>query len=218
MTTRSRIRKAPRTEPSKAKFLKKEYTDSGCHGCDSHFLYKNKEFDVNIVLLCALGVGGATVLGAVIGFFARDISLRFSDTVLSYAAGIMLSASVINLILPSLENGGKYALLTTFIGILLGALCLTVSDRLIPDADHINEKASLNDRRRRSVMLFVLAIAIHNLPEGLAAGVGFGTGNMSDAFLIASGIALQNLPEGMVIINPMISVGIKPRWAFLIAA
>ena len=67
------------------------------------------------------------------------------------------------------------------------------------------------------VILFVLAIAIHNLPEGIAAGVGFGSGNVSDAIMIALGIALQNIPEGMVIITPMLTAGIKPRKTFLIA-
>ena len=66
-------------------------------------------------------------------------------------------------------------------------------------------------------MLFVIAIAIHNLPEGIAAGVGFGSGDMSHAFMIAGGIALQNIPEGMVIIAPMLSAGVKPGKTFLCA-
>jgi ZIP family zinc transporter len=67
------------------------------------------------------------------------------------------------------------------------------------------------------VLLFVTAIAIHNLPEGIAAGVGFGSGNTNDALLIAGGIALQNIPEGMVIIGPMLSAGVSPRRTFFIA-
>ena len=67
-------------------------------------------------------------------------------------------------------------------------------------------------------MLFVTAIAIHNLPEGIAAGVGFGSGNTEQALLIAAGIALQNIPEGMVIIAPMLAAGVKPSKTFLIAA
>ena len=66
-------------------------------------------------------------------------------------------------------------------------------------------------------MLFVMAIAIHNLPEGIAAGVGFGSGNTGEALLIAGGIALQNIPEGMVIIGPMLAAGVKPKRTFLIA-
>jgi ZIP family zinc transporter len=67
------------------------------------------------------------------------------------------------------------------------------------------------------VLLFVLAIAIHNLPEGIAAGVGFGSGDVTDALLIAGGIALQNIPEGMVIIGPMLATGISPKRTFLCA-
>ena len=68
------------------------------------------------------------------------------------------------------------------------------------------------------VLLFVLAIAIHNLPEGIAAGVGFGSGNTAEALTIAGGIALQNIPEGMVIIAPMLAAGISPKRTFLYAA
>ena len=67
------------------------------------------------------------------------------------------------------------------------------------------------------VFLFVMAIAIHNLPEGIAAGVGFGSGNTSQALMIAGGIALQNIPEGMVIIGPMLAAGVKPRRTFVLA-
>ena len=74
-----------------------------------------------------------------------------------------------------------------------------------------------NDAKASKVLLFVLAIAIHNLPEGIAAGVGFGSGNVGEALLIAGGIALQNIPEGMVIIAPMLSAGVKPGRTFLIA-
>ena len=168
-----------------------------------------------IVILTALGVGSATVLGAILGFIFKDISRRFSDIILSFAAGVMLAASILNLILPSLENGGKYPFLSTTLGILLGVLTLDGIDRLTTRMSKTNAaEASKADRQRRSVLLFVGAIAIHNLPEGIAAGVGFGTGDVADALLIAGSIALQNVPEGMVIVSPMISIGIRPLRAF----
>ena len=68
------------------------------------------------------------------------------------------------------------------------------------------------------MLLFVTAIAIHNLPEGIAAGVSFGSGDVSQAVLIAGGIALQNIPEGMVIIGPMLAAGVKPGKTFVCAA
>ena len=175
---------------------------------------------MKMVLLTALGVGGATVIGSLIGFVFRKISHRFSDIVLSFAAGVMLSAAVLGLILPSLEYGGKFGIIITVAGIFAGALCLNLIDKLVPhlhrmvgaDIEEHKGNADLN-----KVLLFVTAIAIHNLPEGIAAGVGFGSGNTAEALLIAGGIALQNIPEGMVIIGPMLAAGISPGRTFACA-
>ena len=169
---------------------------------------------MQIVLLTALGVGGATVFGALIGFIFKKISHKFSDIVLAFGAGVMLSASFLGLILPSLEYGGKYGILITIIGIFTGALCIDLIEKLVPHLDTITKT---DNESFKKVMLFVLAIAIHNLPEGIAAGVGFGTGDISSAIMIAVGIALQNIPEGMVIIGPMLSGGISPGKTFLYA-
>ena len=175
---------------------------------------------MELVLLTALGVGGATLFGAVIGFIFKKISHRFSDIVLSFAAGVMLAAAVLGLILPSLEYGGKFGLLITVTGIFAGAVCLNIIDKLVPHLHKLagTEGEAHNNSSIDKVLLFVLAIAIHNLPEGIAAGVGFGAGDNTQALIIAGGIALQNIPEGMVIIGPMLSAGIKPRKTFLIAA
>ncbi|MBR3960854.1 MAG: ZIP family metal transporter [Clostridia bacterium] len=175
---------------------------------------------MQIVILTALGVGGATLIGAIIGFAFKKISHRFSDIILSFAAGIMLSAAVLGLILPSLEYGGKWGLLITVAGIFAGAACLNLIDKLVPHLHGLlgTESESHNNARLNKVLLFVMAIAIHNLPEGIAAGVGFGSGDMSKAFLIAGGIALQNIPEGMVIIAPMLAAGVPPKTTFLCAA
>ncbi|MBO4950576.1 MAG: ZIP family metal transporter [Clostridia bacterium] len=176
---------------------------------------------MDIVILTALGVGGATLIGAILGFIFKDISHRFSDIVLSFAAGIMLAASVLGLILPSLEYGGKFGILVTVIGIFAGALSLNVIDKLVL---HLHKmvgsdiESHPNSSGLSKVLLFVTAIAIHNLPEGIAAGVGFGSGDTSQALLIAGGIALQNIPEGMVIIGPMLASGVSPKRTFIAAA
>lgn len=174
------------------------------------------------VVLTALGVGGATIVGAIIGFAFKNISHRFSDIVLSFAAGVMLAASVVGLVLPSLDYGGKYALLTTVAGVFCGALCVNVLDRIVPHLHKLTgvdtETHPENQERLGKILLFVIAIAIHNLPEGIAAGVGFGTGSTAEAITIAGGIALQNIPEGMVIIAPMLAAGISRSRTFLIAA
>ena len=175
---------------------------------------------MQMVLLTALGVGGATVIGSIIGFIFKKISHKFSDIVLSFAAGVMLAAAVLGLIIPSVERGGKYGLIITVAGIFTGAFALSVVDKIVP---HLHKLAGVEaenhkDSSLNKVLLFVTAIAIHNLPEGIAAGVGFGAGNTAEALLIAGGIALQNIPEGMVIIAPMIATGVKPGKTFVIAA
>ncbi len=175
---------------------------------------------MKLVLLTALGVGGATVLGALIGFIFKKTSQKFSDIVLSFASGVMLAAAVLGLILPSIEYGGEWALLITVAGIFAGAISLNIIDKLVP---HLHKLAGVEKEEHKNqalskVLLFVTAIAIHNLPEGIAAGVGFCSGNDSHALMIAGGIALQNIPEGMVIIGPMLATGVSAKRTFLIAA
>ena len=175
---------------------------------------------MDLVLITALGVGGATVIGAILGFCFKKISHKFTDITLGFAAGVMLSAAVLGLILPSLEQGGRFGIITTVIGIFAGAFCLSLVDKLVPHL-HKLVGADIEEHNNQSlskVLLFVIAIAIHNLPEGIAAGVGFGSENPSQALLIAGGIALQNIPEGMVIIAPMLASGVSPKKTFLCAA
>lgn len=174
---------------------------------------------MSIVWITALGVGGATLIGAAIGFLFRHPSQKFSDMILSFAAGVMLAAAVLGLILPSLEYGGKFGLLITVAGIFAGAICLHLVDQLVP---HLHRFVGADREAHpgldlNKVLLFVMAIAIHNLPEGLAAGVGFGAGDPARALVIAGGIALQNIPEGMVIIGPMLAAGVKPGKTFFCA-
>ena len=171
------------------------------------------------VLLTALGVGGATVIGALIGFIFKNLSHKFSDIVLSFAAGVMLSAAVLGLIVPSVEYGGQFGLLITVVGIFVGAICLNLIDKLVPHMHKLvgGDTEAHNNANLSKVLLFVTAIAIHNLPEGIAAGVSFGTNNNAQAFMIAGGIALQNIPEGMVIIGPMLAAGVTPKKTFVCA-
>lgn len=173
------------------------------------------------VLLTALGVGGATVIGALLGFLLKKPSHRFNDIVLSFAAGVMLSAAVIGLVLPSLEYGGRTSIIITVLGIFSGAFCLNLVDRLVPHLHKmtgVDQEAHPEKTEQLSrVLLFVIAIAIHNLPEGIAAGVSFGTGDALQALTVAGGIALQNIPEGMVIIAPMLASGMSGGRTFVIA-
>jgi len=144
---------------------------------------------MGVVILTAVGVGGATVFGALIGFIFKKLSHKFSDIIISFAAGVMLAAAVLGLVIPSVEYGGKFGLLYAVTGIFAGALCLNLIDKLVPHMhkiigvdteEHPNAKLS-------KVLLFVTAIAIHNLPEG------------------------------MVIIGPMLAAGASPRKTFILA-
>ncbi len=173
---------------------------------------------MTIVLLTALGVGAATVIGAIIGFIFKNISHKFSDIVLSFAAGVMLCAAVMGLIIPSLEHGGS--VIVTVTGVFCGALVLNLLDKLVP---HLHRMSGADieghkNNKLNKVLLFVMAIGLHNLPEGIAAGVGFGTGNTAEAITIAAGIALQNIPEGMVIIAPMLAAGMSKKRTFITAS
>ena len=176
---------------------------------------------MDLVIYTALGVGLATVVGAGIGFIFKNISHRTQDGILGFASGVMLAAAIISLILPSTEIGGKYGIIITILGIFIGAVFLNLIDKLVPHLHKLADNALIDDTERKNklnkILLFVLAIAIHNFPEGIAAGVGAGSGNVANAITIALGIAIQNIPEGMVIIAPMIASGISKKRTFIIA-
>ena len=176
---------------------------------------------MDLVIYTALGVGLATVVGAGIGFLFKNISHRLQDGILGFASGVMLAAAIISLILPSIELGGKYGIIVCVVGIFLGAIFLNLIDKLVPHLHKLSGNPLAEDNESKNklnkILLFVLAIAIHNFPEGIAAGVGAGSGNVSNAITIALGIAIQNIPEGMVIISPMIAAGISKKRTFIIA-
>ena len=134
---------------------------------------------MELVLLTAIGVGGATVIGAIIGFMFREISHRFSDIVLSFAAGVMLSAAVLGLILPSVEYGGKYALLVTVAGIFTGALSLNIIDKLVPHMHKFvgTDSEQHPDANLSKVLLFVREYKSDRITGGAEAYTFLGTAN-----------------------------------------
>lgn len=178
---------------------------------------------MNIIFLTALGVGGATVFGALVGFMFKELTRKYSSVVLSFSAGIMLCAAIFGLIIPAYEHGivkGLPAcLIQLCIGIFLGTVCLDCAKLITPKLYRAlsDKKHGETEQRAHRVILFVCAIAIHNLPEGLAAGVSFGTGSVDTALFISGAIALQNIPEGMVIISPMLLCGFSKKRTLLIA-
>ena len=177
---------------------------------------------MQMVLLTALGIGGATIIGAAIGFCVKNVSHKVNDMILSFAAGIMLAAAVNGLIAPAFELVSGVQMIIPVLGIFIGALFLNLMDKVTPHLHKLagtdGEEEHVNNKNLSRALLFVMAVAIHNLPEGMAAGVGFGNDDVHAALTVAVGIALQNIPEGMVIIGPMLSVGIKPWKTFAIAS
>lgn len=162
------------------------------------------------VIFTAVMVGGATIFGGGVGMLFRRIGQRANDFMLSFAAGVMLAAAIIGLILPSLDGGVSVCI----IGIFIGALMVNLMDLPLP---HIMKMRQSDDKFRR-VCLFVMAIALHNLPEGMAAGIGLGTGNLGQGIMIALAIALQNIPEGIIVTVAMGGVGVRRIKAFIISA
>lgn len=164
------------------------------------------------VWISAAGLAVATMLGAGIGFFIKNLSHKWNDTVMGYCAGVMLAASTLGLLVPSAEMAGRGMWWLVVVGVLCGILFLNVLDLLTPhlhaitgiEAEEHRHNATLN-----KTMLFVLAIAIHKLPEGIATGVGFNAADTSDAWAVTFGIALQNVPEGMVVIAPLLLAGVS---------
>lgn len=172
------------------------------------------------IWISAAGLSLATVIGSALGFIIKELPHRWNDAVLGFCAGVMLAASTVGLILPAAESAGIGRWWIVLAGVMLGVLFLNVLDLLTPhlhkitglDAEEHRHNASLNH-----ILLFVMAIALHKLPEGIAAGVGFNSAETSDAWAVTLGIALQNIPEGMVVIAPLLLAGVSKLRTFVIS-
>lgn len=172
------------------------------------------------IWISAAGLCGATLIGALLGFIIKELPHRWNDTVLGYCAGVMLAASILGLILPAYNMGDGGNGLMVVIGVLAGAAFLNVLDLVTPHMHHItglDPEEHHNNSTLNRVLLFVMAIAIHKLPEGIAAGVAFNGENISDAWSVTIGISLQNIPEGMVIISPLLVVGVSKMRTLIIS-
>jgi len=163
----------------------------------------------NILLLGLLG-GLITALLNSLGtlpiLFLKAPSQRSINIGLGFSAGVMLAASFTSLILPGIEIGG---LIPVVIGIIIGAITVSLSDMFIPHLHFLIGKDSLISSRMKAIWLFAIAVTIHNMPEGLAVGVGFGAGGeyISNAVALMMGIGLQNIPEGLAIGFSLLATG-----------
>lgn len=169
--------------------------------------------------LFSLFAGLATGIGALPIFFTRNISVKWQDIFMGFGAGVMLAATSFSLIIPGLDaagNGVKAAIIIVT-GILLGGIFLWLSDKFIPHEHFIKGKEGVDSFKLKRVWLFILAITLHNFPEGMAVGVGFGGGDILNGISLAIGIGLQNIPEGLVVAIALVSLNYSLKKSFLIA-
>ncbi|HEU4342839.1 MAG TPA: ZIP family metal transporter [Candidatus Binatia bacterium] len=163
--------------------------------------------------LASLAAGLATGVGALPALVVKKAPDRLLDAMLGFAAGIMIAASVFGLLVPSFRLGGVSI---TVLGFLLGAAFLDGANVLIPHWHRLRGLEGPSAQLRR-VWLLLLAMAIHNVPEGLAVGISFGEDDLTAGLVIAMGIGLQNVPEGLAIAFPMMREGYS-RWRAVIYA
>jgi ZIP family zinc transporter len=159
-------------------------------------------------------VGGIIItlfntLGALFVLFKRRVSERFLDAALGFSAGVMLTASFTSLILPGIKHGGVFPV---FVGVILGVLLLDAADHIVPHLHFVRGREGVFTERLKAVWLFIIAITIHNMPEGLAVGVGFGSGNLKEATVLMMAIGLQNIPEGLAASLSALSAGMGARF------
>lgn len=176
-------------------------------------------FNIVLVgLICSLGTGLLTGIGALPVFIKTNFSRKLLDCLLGFAAGVMLAATSFSLIVPAIESagGGVKGATITLIGILLGGIFVDRIDHYFPDTN-LYLGPGLNHDNLRKIWLFALAITVHNFPEGLAVGVGFGDGNIGNGLRLAFAIGLQNMPEGLAVALPFIREGFPIFKAFWIA-
>jgi ZIP family zinc transporter len=167
----------------------------------------------------------ATALGTLPVLFSQKLPERLQDTLFGFGAGVMLAASAFSLIIPGLEaaknvgvfGGGNWAA-GGVIGsaILLGGIVLMLMDRVLPHEHFIKGREGQAARQLRRTWLFVFAIALHNVPEGLAIGVGYAANNGLRADALATGIAIQDVPEGLVVAVALLAAGYSRMFAVLI--
>ncbi len=179
---------------------------------------------ITLGFLGSLIAGLMTAVGAIPILFGKTPSRGVRDMSLGFAAGVMLSASFFSLIIPSLEAAGqRYGEGTVpasiaVIGILAGMGVVAWLNEALPHEHFATGREGPESAALRQIWLFIIAITIHNFPEGLAVGVGFGANGLSGGLPLAIGIGLQNLPEGLAVAVALLGEGYSRFKSFGIAA
>jgi len=175
-------------------------------------------------LVGGLVIAGLNLFGASLILVWRNPSERAMDGALGFAAGVMLAAAFTSLIIPGIETYSNGNPIPVLVGVALGALFLDRSDVLVPHAHYLlsghrradaanpGEELPVSDERLAGVVLFILAVTLHNVPEGLAVGVGFGSGDLGTAIPLMLAIGIQNIPEGLAVSVAAINAGLDRRF------
>ena len=169
---------------------------------------------VVVGFLASILAGLATGVGALPALFFKDISRNLFNSMLGAAAGVMLAATAFSLLMPGMTYGnliwpGKGIYIVS-LGMIMGAVFLHYADRQLPHV-HFNSISDVELSSLKKVWLFIIAITIHNFPEGMSVGVSFGTGDMKNGLVLAIAIALQNIPEGLAVALPLVGLGYN-KW------
>ncbi|MBN1379574.1 MAG: ZIP family metal transporter [Gammaproteobacteria bacterium] len=173
--------------------------------------------------LASLAAGSATGVGALLVFLVRSLSARIEDSLLSAAAGVMLAATFFSLLLPGIQyaelqtSSKMLAVSIVIAGLMFGAIILHLINRYVPHEHFTKGKEGPDASKIARVWLFIIAITLHNFPEGMAVGVGFAGGNISNGVSLAFGIGLQNIPEGLAVAAALLAIGYSKTTSFMLA-
>ncbi|MDD5113684.1 MAG: ZIP family metal transporter [Methylobacter sp.] len=169
---------------------------------------------VVVGFLASVLAGLATGAGALPALFFTKISKNLFNSMLGAAAGVMLAATAFSLLVPGMAYGNLIwpgnGIYIVSLGMLVGALFLHFADRQLPHV-HFDSVSDVHLNSLKKVWLFIIAITIHNFPEGMSVGVSFGSGEMKNGIVLAIAIALQNIPEGLAVALPLVGLGYN-KW------
>ncbi|WP_417527436.1 ZIP family metal transporter [Marinomonas shanghaiensis] len=190
---------------------------------DQFVVLLQQHSQVRYAFYAGVVAAAATAMGALPALFLHRLSQKLHDVMLGFGAGVMLAACMFSLIIPALallEGSGAspwYSSSSVGVAILLGGAFMLVLERLVPHQHFIKEEDRLRGQTLRRSWLFVFAIALHNIPEGLAIGASFASGDVSAATALTTGISIQDIPEGLVVAMALLAVGYSRLLAVSIA-
>ena len=163
----------------------------------------------------------ASIFGSLMGLAFKKITHRTNDMILGFASGVMLTAAFLGLLPTAFESFRLIPVVTGILGVFSGAVLISLIDKFVPhihfDSGHLKESETKSHRGSSRVLLLIIAIAIHNIPEGLATGIVFSDGLTDNALMVAVSMVIQKIPEGLIVAVPLLGMGMKRSKAFKIS-